>query len=335
MTILELVNNFIDGFYDLANQSLIFRVFLIIWSVFMVVNKDRREGLIDNLVFFLGQPLVTDNAGGNKAPSKPERAFYPRAWFVGIHKMIETNFFDPLDNLVKAMSELSKSILKNTGWPEILQGFLLGVFIYAEIIGGINIADLSNLISWNVPVWLGEYSITLLSGTILSILVAGIVAGDILGDEKSKNQMLWTGPERRLGRFVIYFLIVSSFLTIIGINLVKVEVFLPDLVTDYWANVFTIVSAFFLHIVVILNAGLALFLLHKRGVEGLKIWAVILVFPVLAFSSFSFYLLKLAETTILILVDFSVRIIFCIANLVFYILTAPLVNAVDLVFQRT
>ncbi len=355
MTISEFLNTIMSNFLLAISQSPFLQGLFGIWLLLALFNQDHRKKLIENIAFFLRMPLTyeekdTDpnNSETNSIGDKKEMPLYPRRWFEDGYKGLKSRLVGPIKAIDGFLMKGITSIGTNHTLDSIMGGLFLIVFIYADIIGGINIISLvPGLISWNVPTWLSEYSITVIAGTILSVIVSAWMIGSIFEKEsssveendtpentsqKSKNKPNRESPTRKN---IARALLVSSFATIIGINLIKLPVFMPGLFTENTEANLKVVSNIFLHVVVMFNAAMATYLLDAVGRKGLNLLVLAILFPLYIFFALLNYALDLLTSLGPISLDILIRIIFVILNIVTFYIIAPIDLGVDMVFRRS
>lgn len=343
MTFTELINSVLQNWFLAISKSPILQFFLGIWLLLALANKNRRNALVRNIAFFLRMPLTYDDipvdTGADDTHESKEVVpidynsdnvpLYPRSWFESAYRGLKKVLVKPVKTIEQILGEVQKDV-SQSDWSTILQGIFLVFFVYADLVGGINIISLvPDLIKWSVPWWLGEYSLTVLAGTILSIIVAAMVMGELFqnnDNEKNNNTSIRT----KISRTISIILLISSFLTVIGINLLKLPVFI-EFFTEEAKAIVEIISGIFLHVVVMLNAAMATFLLDKKGREGLKIISLVILFPLYIIFGLLAFSLQILTSIGPISVDVVVRIIFVAMNILAYIILAPLDMSVDLI----
>jgi stage V sporulation protein SpoVS len=268
-----------------------------------------------------------DTRANDTHESSDNVPLYPRSWFESAYRGLKKVLVKPVKAIEQTLGKVQQDISKSD-WSTILQGVLLVFFVYADLVGGINIISLvPGLIEWSVPPWLGEYSITVLAGTILSIIVAGMVMGEMFqkNDDEETNNV-----STKTARIISIILLASSFLTVIGINLLKLPVFIKFFTEEAKATI-EIISGIFLHVVVMFNAAMSTFLLDKKGREGLKIISLVILFPLYIIFGLLAFTLQILTSIGPISVDIVVRAIFVAMNILAYIVLAPLDMSVDLI----
>lgn len=329
MTIIEFLNNALSNFLLLVSQSPLLQTILGIWLLLALFNQEHRKKLVDNLAFFLRMPLTYDesenNLNTNNRTNQNSPPLYPRRWFSDIAKGLKNSIAEPFNNLLSGIVGIMKSMGGRLSLDTTMGGIVLSGFIYADIIGGINILSLiPGLISWNIPVWLSEYSITIIAGTILSVFISAWAWTTVDDEGDSMNKI-----RKNMSRF----LLISSLITILGINLSKLPVFVEGFSTGM-IEFLDQVSGLFLHVMVMFNAALATFLLDKMGRTGL----VILALPIIFALSIVFWIISFFLTIIAgfgpVAVDIVVRIIFVTMNIFVFYIIAPIDLGGSIFFRR-
>lgn len=354
MTLSEFLNTIMSNFLLAISQSPLLQGLFGVWLLLALFNQDHRKILVGNIAFFLRMPLTyeekkdTDqkNSETNSLGEKNDMPLYPRQWFEDGYKGLKSRLVGPIKAIDGFLMKGITSIGTNHTLDSIMGGIFLTIFIYADIIGGINIISLvPGLISWNVPPWLSEYSITVVAGTILSVIVSAWMIGSILEKESSSaeekkdspeniSQESKAGKENLIRKTIARILLVSSFTTIIGINLIKLPVFIPGLFTQNVEDYIQIISNVFLHVIVMFNAAMATFLLDAVGRKGLSLLALAILFPLYIFFALLTYLLDLLTSIGPISLDILIRIIFVILNIVTFYIIAPIDLGVDIFSRR-
>jgi len=148
------------------------------------------------------------------------------------------------------------------------------------------------------------------------------------------SQKSKAGKENLIRKTIARILLVSSFTTIIGINLIKLPVFIPGLFTQNVEDYIQIISNVFLHVIVMFNAAMATFLLDAVGRKGLSLLALAILFPLYIFFALLTYLLDLLTSIGPISLDILIRIIFVILNIVTFYIIAPIDLGVDIFSRR-
>jgi len=352
MTLSEFLNTIMSNFLLAISQSPLLQGLFGVWLLLALFNQDHRKILVGNIAFFLRMPLTyeekkdTDqkNSETNSLGEKNDMPLYPRQWFEDGYKGLKSRLVGPIKAIDGFLMKGITSIGTNHTLDSIMGGIFLTIFIYADIIGGINIISLvPGLISWNVPPWLSEYSITVVAGTILSVIVSAWMIGSILEKESSSaeekkdspeniSQKSKAGKENLIRKTIARILLVSSFTTIIGINLVTVVS--PKNGTQNVEDYIQIISNVFLHVIVMFNAAMATFLLDAVGRKGLSLLALAILFPLYIFFALLTYLLDLLTSIGPISLDILIRIIFVILNIVTFYIIAPIDLGVDIFSRR-
>lgn len=324
MTITEFFDNAISNFLLLVSQSPILQAALGIWLLLGLFNKDYRKKLVDNLAFFLRMPLTYDDSDNsstkNKLIDQTDSPPYPRSWFSGAARGLKNGVVEPFHGLLLGITNILKSLGEGLSFDSTFGGIVLFGFMYADVIGGINILSLiPGLISWNIPVWLGEYSITIVAGTILSVFVSAWAWTTI----DSKDSKTGEDPVNKIRRRMASFLLFSSLVTILGINLSKLPVFVEGF-SGGMVEFLDQVSGFFLHVMVMFNAALATFLLDKIGRKGLVVIALPILFVLSVLFWVVWFLLSIIAGFGPVAIDIIIRIIFVIMNIIAYYVIAPI-----------
>jgi hypothetical protein len=361
MTPIEFLSNVLSNFLLAVSQNPWLQGILGLWLLLGLFNRDHRQKLVDNIAYFLRMPLTYDDtveADGqsSKDPHPPKtddknQPLYPRRWFEDASKGLKKGLASPFEDIKKKISTLMEKTVEGLNWNSALGGILLALFIYADVIGGINIISLvPGLIDWEVPVLLREYSITIIAGTILSVFVSAWIHGS-MDDQKSdkevkgnkvsdskitgeKDENASAGTSNPTRRNIARFLLISSLVTIIGINLIKLPVFI-DIFSDSAERLIELISGFFLHVVVMFNAALATYLLDAIGRKGLVLLALPVLFPIYIVSGvLNFFLIILASLGP-VAVDIVVRIIFITMNIVAFYVIAPIDLGGNVLFRNS
>ncbi len=334
MTFLDLINSLFENLFLTISQSWILQVFFALWLLVAFSNKERRQIFINNISYFLRMPLTYDDKSGETFTFYGDNTpIYPSSMFEAAYIGLKNGLVKPAKEIKKIIYNVQHNLTKDFDWNTILQGLFLAGFIYADIVGGINIISLvPGLITWSVPPWLGEYSITVMAGTILSVIVSGMMVGNLFGNEQNdagtnEDKDFSTGLIIR--KVITILLLISSFLTIIGINLLKLPVFVRFF-TDESIRIIEGISGVFLHVVVMFNAAMATFLLEKKGLSGLKILGLLVLFPLFILLVLISFLFDLIANVGPLSLDIIVRIIFVTLNFIAYITLAPLDTSVYL-----
>jgi hypothetical protein len=357
MTLSEFLDSMLSNILLTVSQSPLLQWLLGIWLLLALFNQDHRNKLVENIAFFLRMPLSYDDKEedaheSNKTNLTHETKnmpLYPRRWFEDGYKGLKARLVNPIKTIDGFLARGIKNIGDDHTFDSILGGIFLIIFIYADAIGGLNIISLvPGLISWTIPPWLSEYSITVIAGTILSVIVAAWISGSIYEKEstslnieektsENENQGLKnkTRKENPTRKIIARVLLVSSFVTIIGINLIKLPVFIPGLFAPDMEVYIKIVSNFFLHVVVMFNASLATFLLDAAGRKGLNLLVLLVLFPLYLLFSFLGYLFDLLTSLGPISLDILIRAIFVMLNIIAFYVIAPIDLGGDIFFKRS
>jgi hypothetical protein len=360
MTITEFLDTIMSDFLLTLSQSPVLQGIFGFWLLLGLFNRDHRQKLVDNVAFFLRMPLSYDdkkneataemndssNTAERHSADPTDKPLYPRRWFEDAHDGLKTRVIAPLKKLFDTIQTGMENVVEGLTWENAMGGIFLAFFIYADIVGGITIISLvPGLIDWPVPVWLGEYSITVVAGTILSVLVSAWMVSHLFRKEASSDTEANKSVEQNKPRFHFVFsdvsirktiavmLLISSFVTILGINLTKLPVFI-DLFTEEAKEYIDIISAVFLHVIVMFNAALATFLLDEVGRKGLNLLTLIVIFPLFVVFGFVYYVFDFITSLGPIFVDVVVRIVFVVMNVLAFYVLAPIDLGVDIFSKR-
>ncbi|MCA9734851.1 hypothetical protein KC799_22145 [candidate division KSB1 bacterium] len=322
MTIIEFINAALSNFLLLVSKSPLLQGILGFWLLLALFNQEHRKKLVDNLSFFLRMPLTYDDKEENFYTGDPKNApLYPRRWFADAAKGLKSGLAEPFKNLLGSVFNALKFLGVGLSLDSIMGGAVLSGFMYADVIGGINILSLiPGLITWNIPVWLSEYSITIVAGTIFSVFVSAWAWTTL---ENTQNTKVTESSVNKIRKNMAWILLASSLITILGINLSKLPVFVEGF-SEGFVEFLDQVSGFFLHVMVMFNAAIATFLLDKIGRKGL----VILALPVLFAISVIFWVVSFVLSLIAgfgpVSVDIIIRMIFIVMNILTFYAIAPI-----------
>jgi len=352
MTLSEFVSTILSNFLLAISQSPWLQGLFGFWLLLALFNREYRQKLVDNIAFFLRMPLTYEEDEKTNDPEGNEKhlidtkntPLYPRRWFEDAHKGLKSKLVSPFGTIAGKVSSVMQATTANLTWDATLAGIFLALFIYADIIGGINIISLiPGIITWTIPRWLSEYAITIMAGTILSVLVSAWVLGSLSDDEAqkssdSKDSELSNKRDAKnsitpLRRRVAKFLFISGLVTIIGINLAKLPIFV-DIFTETTKTYIELTSGFFLHVVIMFNAALATFLLDAMGRKGLVLLALPILFPLFIVFGLTKYLLDILASLGPIAVDILVRIVFVVMNIVAFYIISPIDLGSSLIFKK-
>lgn len=332
MTIIEFLNTALSNFLVLVSQSPFLQSILGLWLLLALFNQDHRKKLVDNLAFFLRMPLTYDDAEeGSYKGDQSNAPLYPRRWFSDASKGLKKSLAEPFNNLLASIFNALKSMGGGLSFDTVIGGAVLSVFMYADIIGGINILSLiPGLITWHIPVWLSEYSITIIAGTILSVFISAWAWTTL---ENTQNGKAAESSINKIRRNMAWLLLASSLITILGINLSKLPVFVNGF-SEEFIELLDQVSGFFIHVMVMFNAAIATFLLDKIGRKGL----VILALPILFALSVIFWIVSFLLTIIAgfgpVSVDIIIRVIFITMNIITFYIIAPIDLGGSIFFKK-
>lgn len=322
MTIFEFLNSVLSNFLLLVSASPILQGILGLWLLFALFNQEHRKKLVDNLAFFLRMPLAYDDTEESFYKGDQENMpLYPRRWFVDAAKGLKSGLAEPskkfLDNIINILKSLSNGLSLDV----VIGGIVLISFMYADVIGGINILSLiPGLITWNIPVWLSEYSFTIVAGTIFSVFVS---AWAFTTFENTQNTKTPESSVNKIRKIMTWLLLVSSLITIFGINLSKLPVFVQGF-SEGFIEFLDQVSGFFLHVMVMFNAAIATFLLDKIGRKGLVILVLPIIFSLFVLFGIVSILLSIVAGFGPVSVDIIIRVIFIVMNILTFYIIAPI-----------
>ncbi len=340
MNIYDFLSSFMSSFFLTISQSPILQFIFGFWFLLALFNREHRQKLADSIAFFLRMPLTYDEGASSEfkdalltSTDNKNIPLYPRRWFEDAAKGLQERLVEPFklieDNILRIMGGVGQGLT----WDSTLGGILLAGFIYADIIGGINIISLvPGLITWDVPVWLGEYSFTIVAGTILSVFVSSWMFSSTEKNNNTDNATENTSNTTKVK--VAKFLLVSSLATIIGINLTKLPVFV-NVFSSTAERYIDLTSGFFLHVMVMFNAALATFLLDTFGRKGLVLLALPILFPLFIIFWLFHFLLSLIAGLGPVTIDIVIRIVFVAMNIVAFYVIAPIDLGSNLFFKNS
>lgn len=319
----QLLISIINGYFETLQRSLPLQLATAAWILLGAANRDGREKLLGNIAYFLREPLAYD-----KTSPRREEGIYPIRWFEALYQGCRWPA-DRVGTIVTFLWDtIQGGISKNLNASSILQSIAFLAFIYADAITAFNILQLMDLLMIEVPFIFREYSIAVTFGTILSLLIVGLVGSELFNE----NSDVWEGKIRVIGQWIAGVLLLSSVATIIGINCIKL---LPFVELQSGVEQFIeFMALVFLHVFVPFNAALATVLLHKEGIRGLEVFLLIVIFGGTVLFGFVHIVIMILGNGLPICADIVLRIIFVTLNLVVWVIIAPMELVLDTLKPR-
>lgn len=310
---------------------------LLIWFLAAIANKPKREELKNKLSDLVTVPTVYKEAGDNI-----DIDLYPRSSLEGAAQAWRNWFVAPVgraDTLVKEWFEnLRQGVVPDGShaWKPfnyvIFLLLLLG-YLYSDAITVAN-----TLVSLGFMEHLDEaltrYDIAVLFGSLVSIVIGGIIANDIFGkgdfsDWGLKDESIW----KWFGKITSVFLIFSGLYVIGSLGAIRYGnlVGLPaDSLASLNKN-----GQFVINILTFLNAGLATALIAEEGfTKGTRIFALACLSILLVLVSVIWYLIGAIYGTVVYIVDIAWRFMLGVGGIIFFLALTPLDEAVELIKSR-
>jgi len=306
---------------------------LVIWLLAAIANKPKREKLKDRLSDLITVPTVYNGAEDKYNNIE----FYPRNAFEIVAKDWKNSIVTPVAKWISdfgnRIAQLQEGIIPegSGGWKSFNYFILLLIFVgflFADAITVTNTLEYFSL-AHNITDILKRYDIAILFGSLISVVVGGIIANDVFGKGEFSDWGL-----KRDTKWIWFARIVSPFLMLSGIYLIaSLGASRFGGLVELPANVMTFLERngqIVLNILTPINAALATALIAEDGLtKGLKILALMCMFLLLGILIIAAYVITIIISTVIYLVDVTWRFTLGLGNIIFYLAFTPIDEAID------
>ncbi len=306
------------------------KTLIAVWIFIAVANKPRRSKLMSSLSDLIKTPTVF-NKTENEIDKIP---FYPRGTFEHAAEVWKESVLSPIrraiTNLDGSVSSLLKAISSESEKPwkainYLIELLLLIGFLLADLIVITNTLELVGLYK-NLPEILGRYEVAVTFGSLVSIVIGGLVSNDITGNGEFTDWGLKkeTSSSKNV-KFLSRILIWSGLLVIFFLGLARFGRIMeyPESVL-VWLRALGNLS---IHVITPINAGIAAYLVAEDGVKGLKIVLLVPVILVWVFLLLAGYILSIVISTVIFFIDVIWRLILGLGSIAFFLAITPIDEA--------
>lgn len=310
---------------------------VVVWFLAAIANKSKRGELKDALSELVTTPTVYKEVG-----DEVKIDLYPRSTLEGAANGWKAWFVTPVgnafstvkgwfQNLQQGMFPENSHVWKAFNYFIILLLFL--GYLYADAITVANTLESYGLVG-ALDEALTRYDISILFGSLVSIVLGGVVANDVFakGDFtdwglKKDSKWVW------FAKFFSIFLILSGLYVIASLGAARFGrlVTLDTTILSFLQNN----GQFVINILTPINAGIATALIADDAFnKGLRIVGLAAVSVLVVVLAIVWYLLGAVYGTVVYLVDVLWRFMLGVGNIIFFLALTPLDEAVDLVKSR-
>jgi len=310
---------------------------VVIWFLAAIANKPKRGELKDKL-----SDLVTVPTVYNKATDTIDIDLYPRGSFESAAQGWRDWFVTPVAQADSTIKEWFRNLQEGVipdgshAWKPfnyfILLLLLIG-YLYADTITVANTLVSYGLIK-HLEEALTRYDIAILFGSLVSVVVGGIIANDLFGkgdfsDWGLKANSLWLW----FAKVTSVFLIFSGLYVIAslgGVRYGRLAGLEPVSLAWLEQN-----AQFVINVLTFVNAGLATALIADDGfTKGGRILALACISILVVFVSVIWYLIGAIYGTVVYIVDVLWRFMLGVGNIIFFLALTPLDEVVDIIKSR-
>jgi len=310
---------------------------VIVWFLAAIANKPKRGELKSKL-----SELVTVPTVYNKTNDNIEIDLYPRNSLEGAAQAWRDWFVAPVgraDTTVKGWFEnLRQGVVPDGShaWKP------FNYFIFLLLLIGYLYSDAitvgNTLVSFgfmkHLDEYLTRYDIAVLFGSLVSVVIGGIIANDVFGKGefsdwglKTASKWIW------FAKITSIFLLFSGLYVIGSLGAVRYGN-LIGLSADGMAAL-NRNGQFVINILTFINAGLATALIADEGfTKGARIFALACLSVLLILVSVVWYIIGAVYGTVVYIVDIAWRFMLGVGSIIFFLALTPLDEAVELIKSR-
>ena len=311
---------------------------VIVWFLAALANKSKR-GELKNTI----SELVTTPTVYKPSENEVKIDLYPRTtlesaasgwkdWFVTPAGKAFATVKDWFEKLRQDVFPKESNIWKGFNYFTIL--ILFAGYLYADAINVMNTLESFGLVK-SIDEALKRYDISILFGSLISVVLGGVIANDIFAngdftDWESKKESKWIGS----AKFSSRFLIISGLYVITSLGAARFGrlIFADDSIVLYILN---LNGQFVIHVLTPLNAGIATFLIADDGLsKGFRIVWLAGISALVAILAILWYVLGAIYGTVVYIVDILWRFMLGVGNIIFFLALTPLDEVADLVKNR-
>jgi hypothetical protein len=311
---------------------------VVVWFLTAIANKPKREELRDRLSNLVTVPTVYSHKD-----EEIDIDLYPRNSLEGAAQIWRNWFVTPVgraDSTVRSwFQNLQEGIVPDSShaWKPFNYFILLLLLIGYLYSDAITVA--STLVSYGLIDQLDEalkrYDIAILFGSLVSIVIGGIIANDVFGKGefsdwglKKDSKWIW------FAKITSIFLMISGLYVIASLGAVRYGRLIGLPANDFaWLNGN---AQFVINVLTFFNAGLATALIADEGFsKGARILALACISILIILISVIWYIIGAFYGTVVYIIDVLWRFMLGVGNIIFFLALTPLDEAVDLIRSRT
>ncbi len=329
---------------------------IVIWLLAAIANKTKRGNLKNKLSTIVSIPSVYTpiKESGEKESKENSKdiEFYPRANLERAAKAWKLWFVTPVENIFSEIAELFLSLQTNvlpksidedseeessTNPWKVFNYFILLLlvvgYLYADAITAVNTLEGFG-IAHDLPTGLQRYDIAILFGSLISIILGGIIANDIFGDGdftewNVKREFKWGW----FGKIVSVLLIFSGMYVIASLGAARY-----GRLVAVSGNVLSFLQdngQFVINVLTPINAALATALIADDAFnKGGKILALMALAFLLGILAVIWYFVGAIYGTIVYLVDVLWRLVIGASGIAVFFMLTPLDDVVEKIQSR-
>lgn len=322
--------------------------FVIVWLLAAIANKTKRGALKDKLSTIMSLPPVY-----TQMDKDANIALYPRSNLERAAQAWKTWFVTPVEKVFNRVDDWFKNLrtgiipkMKDAGDDEqprenpwkVFNYFLLLLlfvgYLYADAITVANTLEGFGLVH-NLEDALKRYDIAILFGSLISVVLGGIIANDIFGDGdftdwNIKRDSKWGW----FGKIFSIFLILSGLYVIASLGAARYGrlVAVPEDVLSFLQDNGQIV----INILTPINAALATALIADDAFnKGLKILGLIALVFLLGILAIIWYFVGAIYGTVVYLIDVLWRLVLGASGVAAFFMLTPLDDAIEKIQSRS
>ncbi len=324
----------------------------VVWVLAAISNRDERGELKDKLSALIAAPAILANFSDKNKHGQAEETesvpigkeatidnelnlLYPRKPLEDVAQRWKDSVLSPTQKWFEKVSngteELKKGLLPEnaSGWKIFNYFFLFllfGGYLYTDAIYVANTLYSMNLVK-SLHALFTEYAIAVTFGSLVSIVIGGIIAKDVFGEGQFSDWGLKKSSWTIFAKIFSLVLMVSGFYVVISLGSSRLGVLLPDLPANFltFLEINGVIAA---NVITALNAAIATALIADDSLEkGVKVLVLFIISLMIAVLQIVNYIINIITSTVIFIVDIVFRLFFIIKDIAVFIAFTPLDKA--------
>ena len=303
----------------------------IVWILAAIANKGERNELKGRVSAVVTAPTVYEEIAEHKIDF-----LYPRKTLENVAKSWKESVMDPIQSWISRVSmgteNLKKDLLPedSSSWKVFNYFFLLFLFcgfLYTDAIYVANTLEYMEIVKEIDPL-LRNYAIAVTFGSLISIVIGGLIAKDVFGEGDFSDWGLRKSGWLIFAKIFSLILLFSGLYVVASLGATRFGGLVPSLPS----NLLTFLKnngVFVANVLTATNAAIATALIADDSVEkGAKVIVLFVLALMIAILQIVAITISIIVNTVIFFVDVLFRLLLVIKDIAVFIAFTPLDEAV-------